>query len=277
MNKILNANFKRLFANKLFLSATAFMFLLGIFIPFPQYFQSLKSELSVVELDRVFFAYAIFVPIIGAVFCSVFIGTEYSDNTIRNKVSVGHKRIDIYFANFIVCACANLMMCAAFIIPCLIVGIPLLGFFVKSSSYIILSVVCSVFLIMAFTAIFTLISMINLNKTAGVIICIFATLFMIILGTYLYSSLEQPETFSPYSMSLNGEFVQEQEQPNPYYVGGVQREIYKFLLDFTPGGQTIQILGNFAVNFLQMILYSIFIFVAAIGFGIYFFKRKDLN
>lgn len=245
-------------------------------MPVPQYLHSLKSELSVPELDSVFFSYVLFITVISSVFCSVFIGTEYSDNTIRNKVSVGHKRTDIYISNLIICSLASLAMFLAFIIPCLCVGIPLLGFFVKSVTVIILTVITSLFLMLAYNAVFCLIAMLSGSKTTGVIICIFAMLFMLIFGSFLYSSLEQPETISPYVLTADG-VNQEAAQPNPYYISGVQRQIYTFLFNFTPGGQTNQILSGVAANFFMMCAYSLIIFIFATGAGLYFFRKKDLN
>ena len=43
-------------------------------------------------LDEVLLNYGVFHIVLAAVFSSVFIGTEYSGGTIRNKIIVGHKR-----------------------------------------------------------------------------------------------------------------------------------------------------------------------------------------
>ena len=41
------------------------------------------------------------VGILISIFYSLFLGTEYNDGTIRNKLIVGHKRETIYLASFI--------------------------------------------------------------------------------------------------------------------------------------------------------------------------------
>ena len=61
-------------------------------------------------------------------FCQPFIGTEYSDGTIRNKIVVGHSRSTIYLANLLTCCFAGLIMCLCFILPTLAIRIPLFGF-----------------------------------------------------------------------------------------------------------------------------------------------------
>ena len=55
-------------------------------------------------LDGCFFDFAPFMGLVAAILTSMFIGSEYSDGTIRNKLVVGHSRMRIYLANFIVCS-----------------------------------------------------------------------------------------------------------------------------------------------------------------------------
>ena len=55
-------------------------------------------------LDGCFLDFAPFMGLVAAILTSMFIGSEYSDGTIRNKLVVGHSRMRIYLANFIVCS-----------------------------------------------------------------------------------------------------------------------------------------------------------------------------
>ena len=48
--------------------------------------------------------------IVMAAFCSMFIGTEFSDGTMRNKLIVGHRRREIYFTNFLTCALSGIFL-----------------------------------------------------------------------------------------------------------------------------------------------------------------------
>lgn len=76
-------------------------------------------------------------------------------------------------------------------------------------------------LMLAFTALFTLIAMLCQNKahtTAGCILLTFALLFA---GVYISSTLEEPEYLAAYSYTENGVTVEEPEQKNPYYISGV--------------------------------------------------------
>ena len=50
-----------------------------------------------VEFDDILFCFAFAVGFVSSVFCSLFIGIEYSDRTLHNKLIVGHSRTAIYF------------------------------------------------------------------------------------------------------------------------------------------------------------------------------------
>ena len=90
MNKLLSANFFRLKKNKCLWGSLAFMFIVGLAFPLLRY-KDMKQSGYINNLDNGFFARALFIGIILAVFCSLFIGTEHNDGTIRNKIIVGQK------------------------------------------------------------------------------------------------------------------------------------------------------------------------------------------
>lgn len=128
MNKLLSANFFRLRKNKCFRGSLAFMFVIGIASPLLRY-RDMKQSGYINNLDNGFFMCALFIGIILAVFCSLFIGTEHNDRTIRNKIIVGQKRETIYLSNMITCSVIAITMCIVFFVPYLSVGIPLLVFY----------------------------------------------------------------------------------------------------------------------------------------------------
>ena len=103
MNKLLRANFARVKRNKVFWGFVAFMAVFGAFLPIKQYMDSFSSqaETNTVSLNHVFFAYTLVIGVLCAVFCSLFLGTEYSDGTVRNKLMIGHRRSAIYLSNLI--------------------------------------------------------------------------------------------------------------------------------------------------------------------------------
>ena len=172
MNKLLSADFARLKKDTFLKFCLIFMFIIGILCPVISYKSMIKYEYTV-YLENNFFSYSSFMVILFSAFCSLFIGTEYSDGTIRNKLIIGHKRMDIYLSNLITCIISGFAMCAAYLISYLCVGVPLLGFFTAVEIRVVwIFLGCNLVLTIALAAIFTLISMLNQNKALSAVICI---------------------------------------------------------------------------------------------------------
>lgn len=120
MSKLLSANFSRMKKDKIFMLSTAFMFGMGVFMPLMNYFFVKKLD-HPAYLDDGFFACAPIIGIVLSILCSLFIGTEYSDGILRNKIIIGQKRVAIYLSNLITCIIAGIIMCSVFFIPYLCV------------------------------------------------------------------------------------------------------------------------------------------------------------
>lgn len=276
MCKLLLANFKRMWKDKIFWIGTIFMLISGIAMVITRYVDMKKTGM-INHLDNGFFAYILFIAIISSILCSLYIGTEHSDGTMRNKLIIGHTRISIYFANLFACVIAEVIMCLVFIAATLCVGIPLLGFFEENIIVIIGMLLCSLVLIMALTSIFTLVSMLVNVKAITAIICILIAFFLIFTGIQISDKLNQPESHTIARIPNGSDELVKEEVENPNYLRGIERKIYEFLYDFTPGGQIIQLSGMTAVNLRQMALYSTIIVVITTGLGLYIFRKKDLK
>lgn len=276
MNKLLSAGFARLKKDKVFWMSVLLMAGLGIYMPISSYSFSQTYGQTVV-LDSNIFSHIHFAPIVFSVFCSLFIGTEYSDGTIRNKIILGHTRRAIYLANLIVCTAANLIIFAAYETAYLCVGIPLLGFFQSDIRMILLFVLCATGICLSISAILTLIAMLCHSKAITTVLCIIGMIILLFTGTYIHSRLSQPETYSGYSYSVNGGLVNEGEQPNPLYLRGNKRKVYEFLYDFLPSGQSAQCQEMSSEHPGILLLYSGIILIASSGAGLCIFRRKDIK
>ena len=115
---------------------------------------------------------------------ALFIGTDYSDGTMRNKLIAGHVRRKIYVANLISNVQASFTLCVAFMLSHVCVGTPLLGWFVSDAHMLMFYVLVTFTMTAACTAIFTLISMLCSNKAYSVAGCILV-IFML-LQVYLF-------------------------------------------------------------------------------------------
>lgn len=293
MINLLSAGFSRLFKKRTFYVCVIFMALYGAVGIFDAF-----SNNAAANLDDIFFEYCSLIPVLMAVFCAMFIGTEYSDGTMRNKIITGHKRIVIYMSNFIICAAAGLMMCAAYIVICLGLGIPMLGLFAGDIGMTFARVGCSLALLLSLTGIFTLISLTVRSKAASAVICIILAFVTLIKGVVLYSLLQAPEYRQEYTyegnyVEINGDFqavefdddgneiipseLKSEYVPNPFYVGGIKRQIYRFIVDFTPGGQAILIIADEVSDPLLPVGYSVLIAVVTTAAGLIIFNKKNLN
>lgn len=274
MSKLLSAAFIRLRKEKSVWISLIFMFAAGIFFPVMRYMDMQKSG-NINNIDNGFFACALFIGIVMAVFCSLFIGTEYSDGTIRNKVIIGHKRTSIYLSNLIVDAMVSLVLCLVFFIPYLCIGIPLLGFFEMNLQFVLLFALAVFVLAIAFASIFTLISMLNHNKAITAVICILFAFLLLFAGAQLNKMLNEPETNMGLITTEHGQ--EYQEIPNPNYLEDGERKVVSFLYDFVPGGQALQCASLEANHIAVLPVFSFIIIVLTTGVGLFFFRKKELK
>ena len=96
-------------------------------------------------------------------------------------------------------------------------------------------------------------------------------------GSYLYSYLNYPPTYTQVTYnSVSGE-LEEQEAPYPFYLKGTKRDVFQLLCDVTPGGQIMQCVVWDAPNLPLLPVYSAALTVVTTGAGLWGFRRKDLN
>ena len=285
MTKLLSANILRLWKNRFFWIGMVFMAVLGIFMPINGYLNIKRYSGYMVSLDGVFFDYVVFIGILLSIFCSLFIGTEYSDGTIRNKIVIGHSRIAIYLSNLFVSILAGLLMCSVNLLLCFLVGTPLLGFFAADIKSVLLFVVDSLIMMIAFSAIYTFISMLCSSKAVSGIICVLGVFVCFCISIFISSELSLPESYleyyidDGYTQEELEDIIAEGSDKNPFYVRGTKRQIYEFFDVFLPTGQVLHIV-EFDWNpehISLMPIYSILIIITTTGGGLICFWKKDLK
>ncbi|MDE6983433.1 MAG: ABC transporter permease [Lachnospiraceae bacterium] len=281
MSRLLYANFMRLKHDTCFRICLLVMAAIGGYTPYGTYstMQKYMAEDYVIPLENAFLPYIPLTVILSAAFCSLFIGTEFSDGTIRNKLMVGHLRTRVYLANLIVCFAAACMLSLAYIVPNLCMGILLLGFFRCGLEVIVFYAGCAVVLFAAVTAIYTIIAMLSQNRAVTAVLCTLGIVFMIFYGAYINARLAEPEVYEGY-VYVNEEigiYEEVESMPNPHYIDGKKRVIYEFLNDFLPGNQTAVLWQGMAVHLPVMSLYSCIITIAVTGAGMICFQKEDIK
>lgn len=276
MRKLLSAEFSRLFRDK------TFWFCIGAMLMYAVAYMLngvRQATISLAEyhytLDDYYFHFALVIGLFCALFCSMFLGTEYSDGTIRNKLVVGHTRVDIYLANLSVTFLATLFVMAVWLIGAL-VGVPALGVWQMGIPHLLEYLLIAVLFVAAFSSVFTFIGMLSANKAVTVAVSIFLFLGLFMSAIMIYNGLQQPEMASGVTMTQNGIQMSE-PQPNPAYIGGVKRAIYEFMMDFLPTGQGILMWQQQIANPLRMMLSSAVLTIVPTLCGIAVFKKKNLR
>lgn len=279
MSRLLSADFAKLKKNKFFWLCMAGMAVFALFMKIMDYVSMREYSGSVPSFESLLLIYALVIGFLMAAFVSLFVGTEYSDGTIRNKLIIGHTRVSIYLSNLITCFAAGVMMCLAYLIPALAVSALLCRSDTTDFRMLLLMILYSFVLTLAFTSLYTLAGMICQNKALTAVITILVICFFSVASIYISAKLNEPETYPEISALADGRTVTSARQvPNPGYVRGTQREVYQFLNDFLPTGQSVILTrGDTEASTPLLPVYSACIAVAASGIGIFIFRKKDIK
>ena len=275
MRKLLSANFCRLRRDKVFWIGFLAMLVYTVVSMLSCCKQALRDASSFeYTLDTFYFLYNIPIGFPIAVYISLFLGTEYSDGTIRNKLIVGHTRHDIYLANLFTNIFCGILLLLAGILGGLC-GIPFLGTW-KMGKMVLVFLLVNAMCMVAYAAIFTLIGMLCSNKAIAAVLSILLFLGLMAIAFNVYYRLEEPEVVNGLIFTKEGMQVGEPE-PNPRYLTGWKRELYQFAMDFLPTSQCMQMEELTVVHPIRMILSSVGITLVTTLGGIAAFAKKDLK
>lgn len=276
MHKLLNANFSRLIKNKVFWLCIAAVFLIATFNVLNFYRQIASvDEVVPAGLEEHYFELLPLLGILSSIAISLFLGTEYSDGTMRNKLIIGHTRTNIYLSSAVTGAAVSSAVTFSMFVGGAI-GIPLLGFQAMPLSVILLYMLAGVLSSIALSAVFTLISMNCSRKAEGAVIAILSAIAMMIIGSVIYNMLQEPEMVSEMVMTSNG-IEQTEPHLNPDYIGGSLRSVLTVLLQILPSGQQILMANLELLQPTQCMLYSMGLTVALTICGSIIYRKKDLK
>ena len=287
MSNLLRANFVRLKKSKVFWLAVAAVLIISAVNCIDSGRRAIANPNTNPPLEYICFNMGPFLPIFISAFVSLFLGTDYSDGTIRNKLVIGQKRSAIYLANSITCGFAAVVMCLAWHIGSL-AGIPFLGVWNVGIAGWLLYVLLSILFTLAVCAIFCLISHLWTNKAVVSVFAIILSLVMIFAGSSLYNGLLEPEETRDYIAAVDADtgemqIIPSDPRPNPNYIAEPMRTPCMIALNSLPTGQAI-LIANVTDSSREMLAMPlvqpfasaaiIMLFTAA---GTAAYKRKDLK
>lgn len=277
MRNLLAANFARLRKDKSFWIILASLFLMALAT-------IMSSAESVAEMEAnglfrsteyFFFSSAPYLGIFYAVFIGLFLGADYVEGPLRNRLIAGYRRREIYLADWLSCYAA----CSLFFLAWYMGGLPGLWWIGPFESGLVGHLV---YLLVgagftgAFCALFLLACCLTDHKALMVILPAVFWMCLTLMASGLYDRLLEPATLGGIAF-INGEFRALEETPNPLYLSGTVRQIFEGLLDFLPTGQVIE-MGEIPVEKGAPMLLSSGIFTAlALFLGLAVFERKNLK
>ena len=217
-----------------------------------------------------------------AVFVSMYIGTEYSNKTMRNKIIVGHSKTSVYFSNLITCSIGALMMYVLHFVIFTVGGLALLGPF-RMPKETLICFLCGLAGTVAITSVFVLAAMLITSKSVCVVITVLAAYYMMIFASYLNYRASQPPTFVEEEYNWEtGEVIGTEIVDNPDYIENESlREFAAFLYEFFPQGQA-QVYGfidnkGMPEHIGMYPIYSLLFTGIFTSSGVLAFRKKDLK
>lgn len=287
MNKLISANFARLFKSGVFrlymifsVGMSAFLILMR-YLDYQQNMEYYNKELppEYHTMDGIVFVGLLYILFAVPVLVGNFVGTEYSDGTIRNKLIVGHKRIDIYIANLIVCTVGVLMGIFLHILINCTVGTALCDMEVLTVQKIL---ELTLYMIIAFISVTALMVMFTMfvNSKAGASVTVLIVTMIIFVATLTISNkLSQPEYYEgrKYFDEETQELVDIEREKNPDYLTGTKRKVYQTIYDVIPVSHIYEAAMNSTENAGKFAGYDGIILVVTTALGIILFRKKDLK
>ncbi len=280
MRKLLSANFARLWKSRVFWVLEGFCFGFGVFAYSLVAYntRNLGQGWLEYEAHSYFYLLQIFIAVIIATFACFFIGTDYSDGTIRNKLIVGRSRVEIYLSFLLTTLAAALCFVSAYLLAVLLVGLPLAGSavltHVQAQPWRLLG--CGLMMI-EYAALFTMVSMLNSDKARNVVISLLLAVILIFSGMTAYGKLAAPEFTKIVVLQSDGSTLLKDGIPNPDYLTGSIRTVFAWLTAIVPTGSVMLSLDkNLTFDWRNPVCAAVLIVLFTI-LGIGMFKKKDIK
>jgi hypothetical protein len=129
---------------------------------------------------------------------------------------------------------------------------------------------------LSFTALFTMIGCLSSNKVRTIIIIAVAFVLLASAAGELDSKLKQPE-FHEGMTYVDGEFVMQGPEPNPFYLSGTARTVCQFALELLPSGTALLMSDATLEHPVRAMLLSAVFTVAVLALGLTLFGKKEIK
>lgn len=273
MIKLLRANLARMWRNRYFwFCALTTVFINGVFI------YIMLMNVAIVSWENMTFGFSGLALFTSGAFAAMFLGEEYSDNTIRNKLIIGATRTQIYVANTITAVAGGFCMLAAEkLVPLAAALFGGAGKLKMSAGDFALGIAIYVCALIASCVLFAAIGTIITKRSNSVLLVLVLTMAAYVAAPMIKSKLDVPQTMtvSVYNEDKTA-VIEEYEAPDPDGVSGTARAVLETVYNTLSFGQLAQASRDDAARPL-LPLYSLGTIAVTAGTSVLIFRRKDLK
>ena len=238
-------------------------------------------------LEESFFFFSQMIPFIMAAFCGLFLGADYSDGTLRNKLISGHTKAQIYLANLAISSLVSLAFSATAVVAGLLSGLANGIGFQMEAKELFWYLACAAGVAVAAASLGVLISMLITNRSVAIVTVMVLTLLLSMIGHGIITALNQPEMIPQIAKhevvmgdqtdTIYGPDPSLPEVPNPGYPQGALRTAYQILTRFLPAAQALQLSFLSVEEPWQLLAGSgLFILVTTTA-GMAIFRKKNIR
>lgn len=275
MRKLITASFSRLWKEKIFWFVFLIMSIGSVCYNWIGYNEATKVQIYVEDMIFCMLPMSGFV---FALFISMRLGTEFEEHTIRNKFIVGYSRTQVYFAEYITCMVASMILLGIMLLVSASFGLLFSLEFQSSWHELVLLIFCCVLIASVFSAMFTAISMNVGSKATSIIVSIVFLFAILLLASFCINALaEEPMTYSNIVITAEdgvqfGDLIE-----NSAYIDGTQRTVYELIADILPTGQTIQLNNLEFERAARWPVFSLIMLIIATVAGYLPFRKRDIR
>lgn len=234
---------------------------------------SIEGDRTEYALESYALAGAPLVQIVSAAVIVLFVGAEHSQHTIRNKLTVGSRRGNVYASELITSVIIGCSLNAAWLLGGL-AGVPFLGAWkmplLEAITYIAVSMLSAA----AVDAVAALIGTLFQRRSHGVVTALILVFAMTALAGQTYERLNVSE------QEMRAEIINGEQslllEDNPRYISGAKRAAYEFALRINPLGTLIPLSNRDLKNPAADMAGAGFVTILVSSVGSAVFGRKDL-
>ena len=274
MRKLLSANFSRLFKSRLFRIEMLIAISMAGLLLFVNQFEGASS---IKYMDYPYFSQFIYNPVVFAAFITLFIGTEYSDGAIRNKLSTGHSRLAVYGSNLCVSIIMSVLFVLVQIAVCLSIGLLVFEPFRLPMDQILAAAMTACLTTTSSAAIYTAMAMNIQNKAFSVITAVALSFAVMLLVSMIAGTLYAPEMVYEYTKKTATGLIYGPLVPNPGYIRGTARSVAEWVNDILPQGQLYSVYSYDFDRCARWPATAAVVLVASTALGYYLFSKKDIK